>query len=178
MAHYVDNKKFFQALVEHKERVRIAKEQGVEAPPIPNYIGHCISQIAHRLATLAQFANYTFKEDMIGDGIENCILYMHNFDPEKTQNPFAYFTQITYYAFLRRIDKEKRHLYVKNKVLEKRITIADLNSQQIGDTSRYDVQHVDIDKDYIANFTESYEKTLQNKREKRNITKSKKNAEE
>ena len=60
-----------------------------------------------------------FKEDMISDGIENCVQYIHNFDPEKSQNPFAYFTQIIHYAFLRRIQKEKKQLEIKNKILER-----------------------------------------------------------
>jgi DNA-directed RNA polymerase specialized sigma24 family protein len=60
-----------------------------------------------------------FKDDMISDGIENCIQYLHNFNPEKSQNPFAYFTQIIHFAFLRRIQKEKRQLEIKNKILER-----------------------------------------------------------
>jgi DNA-directed RNA polymerase specialized sigma24 family protein len=60
-----------------------------------------------------------FKDDMICDGIENCVQYIHNFDPEKSQNPFAYFTQIIHYAFLRRIQKEKKQLEIKNKILER-----------------------------------------------------------
>ena len=63
--------------------------------------------------------NYMFKEDMISDGIENCVQYIHNFNPEKSQNPFAYFTQIIHYAFLRRIQREKRQLEIKNKIIER-----------------------------------------------------------
>jgi len=63
--------------------------------------------------------NYMFKDDMICDGIENCVRYIHNFNPEKSKNPFAYFTQIIYYAFLRRISQEKKQLEIKNKILEK-----------------------------------------------------------
>ena len=60
-----------------------------------------------------------FKEDMISDGIENCVQYVHNFNPEKSKNPFAYFTQIIHYAFLRRIQREKRQPEIKNKILER-----------------------------------------------------------
>ena len=60
-----------------------------------------------------------FKEDMISDGIENCVQYIHNFNPEKSQNPFAYFTQIIHYAFLRRIQKEKKQLDIKTKIIER-----------------------------------------------------------
>ena len=65
------------------------------------------------------FVNYMFRDDMISDGIENCVQYIHNFDPEKSRNPFAYFTQIIHYAFLRRIQKEKKQLDIKNKIIEK-----------------------------------------------------------
>jgi DNA-directed RNA polymerase specialized sigma24 family protein len=60
-----------------------------------------------------------FREDMISDGIENCVQYIHNFNPERSQNPFAYFTQIIHYAFLRRIQKEKKQLEIKNKIIER-----------------------------------------------------------
>jgi len=63
--------------------------------------------------------NYMFRDDMISDGIENCVQYIHNFDPEKSKNPFAYFTQIIHYAFLRRIQKEKKQLEIKTKIIEK-----------------------------------------------------------
>ena len=83
-----------------------------------NYIGECILKIANNLSHKPNFSNYTYKDDMILDGIENCILYIHNFDPEKSNNPFAYFTQIIFYAFLRRIGKEKKQAYVKNKLIQ------------------------------------------------------------
>jgi len=71
--------------------------------------------IATRLSNKPNFASYTFRDDMISDAIENCILYMHNFDPKKSQNPFAYFTQIIHYAFIRRIEREKKYSYTKYK---------------------------------------------------------------
>ena len=60
-----------------------------------------------------------FRDDMISDGIENCVQYIHNFDPAKSKNPFAYFTQIIHYAFLRRIQKEKKQLDIKTKIIER-----------------------------------------------------------
>ena len=117
--HYVNNKEFLAALIRHRENIEIAELQGKEKPRIPRYIGECFLKIATHLSFKPNFVNYMFKEDMISDGIENCVQYIHNFNPEKSQNPFAYFTQIIHYAFLRSIQKEKKQLEIKNKILEK-----------------------------------------------------------
>jgi len=117
--HYVNNKEFLAALIRYREDVEIAEIQKKEKPRIPRYIGECFLKIATHLSFKPNFVNYMFKEDMISDGIENCVQYIHNFDPEKSKNPFAYFTQIIHYAFLRRIQKEKKQLEIKNKILEK-----------------------------------------------------------
>ena len=117
--HYVNNKEFLAALIKYREDVDIAKIRDKPKPVIPRYIGECFLKIANHLSFKPNFVNYMFKEDMISDGIENCVQYIHNFNPEKSQNPFAYFTQIIHYAFLRRIQREKRQLEIKNKILEK-----------------------------------------------------------
>ena len=117
--HYVNNKEFLAALIKLREDREIAEIRGREKPRIPRYIGECFLKIATHLSFKPNFVNYMFKEDMISDGIENCVQYIHNFNPEKSQNPFAYFTQIIHYAFLRRIQKEKKQLEIKNKILEK-----------------------------------------------------------
>ena len=117
--HYVNNKEFLAALIKYREDVEIAKIRDKPKPVIPRYIGECFLKIANHLSFKPNFVNYMFKEDMISDGIENCVQYIHNFNPEKSQNPFAYFTQIIHYAFLRRIQREKRQLEIKNKILEK-----------------------------------------------------------
>ena len=117
--HYVNNKEFLAALIKYREDVEIAKIRDKPKPVIPRYIGECFLKIANHLSFKPNFVNYMFKEDMVSDGIENCVQYIHNFNPEKSQNPFAYFTQIIHYAFLRRIQREKRQLEIKNKILEK-----------------------------------------------------------
>ena len=117
--HYVNNKEFLAALIRYREDVEIARLQDKTKPVIPRYIGECFLKIANHLSFKPNFVNYMFKEDMISDGIENCVQYIHNFDPEKSRNPFAYFTQIIHYAFLRRIQREKRQLEIKNKIIEK-----------------------------------------------------------
>ena len=115
--HYVNNKEFLAALIKYREDKEIAELKGLPKPPIPRYIGECFLKIANHLS-LDNFCDYMFKEDMISDGI-NCVRYIHNFNPEKSQNPFTYFTQIIHYAFLRRIKRDKRQLEIKNKIIEK-----------------------------------------------------------
>ncbi len=118
--HYVDNKKFLAELIVYREKIAAAAEAGDPKPRVSNYIGECFLKIATHLSYRPNFINYMYREDMIGDGIENCIQYIHNFDPEKSKNPFAYFTQIVYYAYLRRIAKEKRQQSIREKILERK----------------------------------------------------------
>ena len=113
--HYVDNKHLYSVIVEYKALVAEAAAENKPKPLIPNYVGHCILQIGKRLSTKPNFINYSYRDEMISDGVENCISYFDNFDPAKSSNPFAYFTQIIYYAFLRRIQKEKKQSYIKHK---------------------------------------------------------------
>ena len=117
--HYVNNKEFLAAIVEYKEKVALAAEKGEAQPRITNYLGECFLKIATHLSFKPNFVNYMFKDDMVCDGIENCVQYINNFNPEKSKNPFAYFTQIIHYAFLRRIQKEKKQLEIKTKIIER-----------------------------------------------------------
>ena len=117
--HYVNNKEFLYAIVQYKKDVKDAEEAGQPKPRITNYLGECFLKIATHLSYKPNFVNYMFREDMICDGIENCVQYIHNFNPEKSTNPFAYFTQIIHYAFLRRIQKEKKQMEIRTKILEK-----------------------------------------------------------
>jgi len=117
--HYVNNKELLEALIVYREKVAEAKENGTTKPRITNYLGECFLKIATHLSYKPNFVNYMFRDDMISDGIENCVQYIHNFDPEKSRNPFAYFTQIIHYAFLRRIQKEKKQLEIKTKIIER-----------------------------------------------------------
>ena len=117
--HYVNNKELLQALIVYREKVADAKEKDLPKPRITNYLGECFLKIATHLSYKPNFVNYMFRDDMISDGIENCVQYIHNFDPEKSRNPFAYFTQIIHYAFLRRIQKEKKQLDIKTKIIER-----------------------------------------------------------
>jgi hypothetical protein len=116
--HYIDNKRFFEEMKAWKVLVNTADKEGKPHPPVTDYIGECFMAIADRLSRKPNFINYPYRDEMISDGIENCLLYAYNFDPKKSTNPFSYFTQIIYYAFLRRISKEKKQAYIKLKKIE------------------------------------------------------------
>ena len=117
--HYVNNKEFLYAIVAYKKDIKDAEEAGLPKPVIPRYIGECFLKIATHLSYKPNFVNYMFKDDMVCDGIENCVQYINNFNPEKSTNPFAYFTQIIHYDFLRRIQKEKKQLEIRQKIIER-----------------------------------------------------------
>jgi|TARA_B100000315_G_scaffold151888_1_gene140717 DNA-directed RNA polymerase specialized sigma subunit len=141
--HYVDNKKFLEAMVIHKNKVNSAKENNRKKPDVTNYIGECFLKIANHLSYRPNFINYTYRDDMISDGIENCLQYMNNFDPAKSTNPFAYFTQIIYYAFIRRIQKEKKQTLVKQKMIQN-AGVENIMDQLEGDDSQYRSQLLDF----------------------------------
>jgi len=115
--HYVDNKRFLQAMIDYRKMVNRAKREKQEKPPVTDYIGECFLKIANHLSYRPNFINYTFRDDMISDGIENCLQYLDNFNPKTSNNPFAYFTQIIYYAFVRRIQKEKKQTIIKQRLI-------------------------------------------------------------
>ena len=116
--HYVNNKEFLAAMVEYKKLVDKAKKEGKKNPRVPDYVGECFLKIANHLSYRPNFINYTYRDDMISDGIENCLQYLNNFNPATSNNPFAYFTQIIYYAFIRRIQKEKKQTTIKQRMIQ------------------------------------------------------------
>ena len=134
---YVNNKDFLAAMIEYKASVQTAETKNKSRPIVPTYVGECIMKIATHLARKPNFVNYTFKEEMISDGIENCLQYIDNFNPEKSNNPFAYFTQIIYYAFIRRIQKEKKQSHVKHKMIEKQDFVQ--YTTMAGDHTNYNI---------------------------------------
>lgn len=116
--HYVNNAEMLESIKRYKADLKQSRADGQEAPRIPEYLGECILKIATRLSHKHNFINYSYRDDMILDGIENCIQCMDSFDPDKSSNPFSYFTQVIYFAFLRRIAKEKKQSYIKGKMLQ------------------------------------------------------------
>ncbi len=139
--HYIDNKEFHSAMIAWKELCKEAEEAGEEKPQVTNYIGECFLKIANGLSYRPNFINYTYRSEMVSDGIENCLQYLYNFDPSKSNNPFAYFTQIIYYAFIRRIQKEKKQTHIKHKIIEKSAYMT--HTQLPGDTTAYSIQGFD-----------------------------------
>ena len=152
--HYINNAAFLQSLIEYKSR-KLTNPNEV----IPNYIGECWMKIAEGLSHKPNFISYTYRDEMISDGIENCLMYFENFDPLKSSNPFAYFTQIIYFAFLRRIQKEKKQLYVKYKATEQMgiLDEFDMLETEGGGTRQFELY------DNIAEFIENYEISQQKK---------------
>ena len=136
--HYVDNKQFLKAMIEWRESW--PDEENI--PPVTNYIGECFLKIATHLSYRPNFINYTYRDEMISDGIENCLQYVKNFNPEKSKNPFANFTQIIYYAFLRRIAKEKKQSHIKNKMIEREAYNSFTTME--GDSNTYQVDSIDL----------------------------------
>ena len=173
-SHYVNNKEFFQAMKDWKKTVIEAEEAGEPKPCVTDYIGECFLKIAEHLSYRPNFINYPYREEMVGDGIENCLMYASNFDPEKSDNPFSYFTQIIYYAFLRRIQKEKKQDYVKYRCFE----IMDENGV-MPDDFKTKLQHrFDSSKNPLANMFRLSETDIENftpKAKKKRKTKKKNN---
>ena len=159
--HYVDNAKFLEAMKEWKDKCKDAEETGEEPPRISNYIGECFLKIANGLSYRPNFINYAFRDDMISDGIENCVQYIKNFNPEKSSNPFAYFTQIIYYAFIRRIQKEKKQLYIKYKTMESTPFLSENIEVSSNDADKgYNQETMSTDQkvnmyDFIKNFEDA-----------------------
>lgn len=171
--HYVNNEKFLEEMKVFRQSVLQSKENGTERPRVPNYIGDCLFKIATHLARKPNFANYTFKEDMVSDGVENCLLYIDNFDPDKSSNPFAYFTQIIYYAFLRRIQKEKKHLYIKYKSIENEVInqLIENNGEDYVTGHLNGAMHDSYSEEFIRDFIETFEVNKKQKTAKAKTTK-------
>lgn len=156
--HYVNNRQLHEALTEYIKQVKLADAEQRERPRIPDYVASCILAICARLALKPIFANYPFVEEMKSDGIQNSIEYLHNYDPERYQNPFAYLTQIAYWAFVRRIQKEKKYLYTKLKVTQHSMILYDEDI----DTEDQSVKNqISVLTEWADEFTRDYEATLQ-----------------
>jgi hypothetical protein len=147
---YVNNADFVKSLIDYKKRKELNPNE-----PIPNYIGECWMKIAEGLSHKPNFINYPHREEMIGDGIENCLMYFDNFNPDKSKNAFAYFTQIIYYAFLRRIQKEKKQLYVKYKATEMVGVLDEFELLEGEDGINKQFEMYDNISDFIATYEDS-----------------------
>jgi len=159
--HYVNNKTLYEEMIKYKEATAIASGLGKQKPQIPRYVGECLMMICSKLSTKPNFMNYSYRDDMISDGIENCVHAVHNFDPAKSNNPFAYFTQIAWNAFIRRITSEKKQSYIKHKnyqnsfLMEDQLDGASMNNNEFSD-------------DIIRNFENKIEAVKLEKKNKMN----------
>jgi len=176
-SHYINNKEFLKAIIDYQALIVEYNLAGKPKPYVTDYIAMCFLQIAQRLSYRPNFINYTYKDDMISDGLENCLAYMHNFDPEKSKNPFAYFTQIIYYAFLRRIQKEKKQQYIKYKYFDQKAGFEQMDELQEHDKASFDFinERGSIDfHTHIKEFIDDMEKKETEKKTKRELKKAKK----
>ena len=153
--HYVDNELFLKEMVAYRRAMRKAKREGLPQPRLPEFVGECFMKIAEKRSHEFNFLSYTFRDEMILDAIENCVQYAHNFNPRKSKNPFAYFSQIVYFAFVRRIQKEKKHLYVKYKSTELHGVLDDLNQLESEDGNTRQYEQYDNISEFIKNFEDA-----------------------
>ena len=170
--HYVDNRKFLIALIQHRRARNHAKIRGVDPPLVSEYIGECFLKIGTHLSFKPNFANYTYREDMVSDGVENCLVYMHNFNPRKSRNPFGYFTSVIYYAFVRRIQRERRHTYLRYKLIEEAVIAGDTRTSQSA-TGEYHVDSSMLSFDNVQEFIRRFDDYTDRARARRKLAKKK-----
>lgn len=165
-AFYIDNKKFYEEMKRYKDLCKEAEQNSKEIPRIPNYIGECFYKIANKLSNRPNFINYSYKEEMVGDGIENCINYVKSFDPDKSNNPFAYFTQIVWHSFIHRIQKEKKQQYIKYKSMNNMIIN---NEHFVGETENFSItpENYENTQKFITTYESNIEKVKKKKQEKK-----------
>ena len=152
--HYINNADFCEALILYKSKCAENELLGLPKPRIPNYIGECFMKLAEGLSRRPNFFGYSYRDEMVSDGIENCLMYFHNFNTEK-KNPFAYFTQILWWCFVRRIQKEKKQQYIKYKATENFgiLDTAELMELGFGEIKQIEVYNNMYD--FISKFEET-----------------------
>lgn len=178
--HYVDNKLFYQACVEHKQKSIDAEIAGLGKPRLSDYIGSCLVKICTRFSYSKKYCNYPFRQEMVGDAIENCIQYFHNFNSDKYNNPYGYFTKVAYYAFLRRIHEEKTELYTKFKAMLNKSDDSLFSHQDVDAEAMFDGVNVDDairDNDYMKDFVNKFEAKLRENEQKSRDKRAAKKAE-
>jgi DNA-directed RNA polymerase specialized sigma24 family protein len=169
--HYVDNRKLYEALVEWQKLLRDAEKKKLPKAQLPDYVAECMVKMANRLSQKAGFVNYTYKEDMVGDALESCLRYIHNFDPERSTNAFAYITQIIHNAFIRRIQKEQKQLYVKMKIVDQS-DFADSYERQDHDSGHYNNSYVTYLQENMGDVISKFENWKEGKKSKASAKKN------
>lgn len=158
--YYVSNKALYAAMVNYCAALKKADAENKPRPRVPEYIGECILLIGERLATKPNFRKYSYTEEMVGDGVLACIRYIHNFNPEKSQNPFAYFTQIIMSAFINRLNVEQKQQYVRARLMKDALSV--LN--EIPDVSITATEFTDSDPN--NNVIENFERRMADRKKR------------
>ena len=178
--HYVDNKEFSAKIVEYVKTINEARDNDKELPVVPNYLALCFLKIAENLSHKSNFIRYTYREEMVMDAVENCLKAVENYNINAATrsgkpNAFAYFTQIIWYAFLRRIAKEKKQQDIKEKYMSQSGIEAFLVTET-GEASTGVATHfIDVLKDRIDKVKEydteikEFGKTERQQRKKRTV---------
>ena len=154
---YINNKTLYGAMIHYKNDLQHALEHDADKPQVPRYIGESILLICNNLAKKPNFSGYTYKQDMISDGVIDCISAVDNFNPDRTNNPFAYFTQIAWNAFLRRIQKEKKQTYIKHKNYENSFLLMDTHDEMNGGNMQ--LKSNDYSSEIVRSFEDKLTKT-------------------
>ena len=168
--HYVLNKPLYEALVAWQKEVKKNQRHKLPKPPVPDYVAECMMKMANRLSQKAGFVNYTYREDMVGDALESCLRYIHNFNPSKSTNAFAYITQIIHNAFIRRIQKEQKQLYVKMRIVDDADFLGSYERQD-GDSTHYNNSYVTYLQENKGDVISKFESWKESKKTKANAKK-------
>jgi len=160
MADYINKKEFYDELVEYKNQCAVADDNGETRPKIPDSITMKFFMLCKGIASRPNFSGYTYIDEMILDGLENCIIAVHCFNPNVSNNPYGYFTKCIWFSFLRRIEKEKKQTYIKYKAYENFIVESSLNEE-------YDAfSSIDITNEKMRPILEKYDKKPKKKKPK------------
>lgn len=148
--HYVNNEEFLIEMTKYRNEYLnyVDSHKTLKKPKISENVALSFIKIATNLSNKTNFRNYTYKDEMILDGIENCVAYAHNFNPEKSKNPFSYFTQIIYYAFIRRIQKENKQTDIKRSLIRNLDITELINLQEVENIPEVR-EYFEIIKDYF-----------------------------
>jgi hypothetical protein len=163
-ANYVDNVRFHTDIISYHEQCAEAKRLGKQKPDIPAYSSECILLMADRVANMKSFISYSYRDEMIDDAIENCVMYFDRFDPFKWKNPFAYFTTVIQYAFIRRINKEERNRYIIYKMFDTTVIGTEYEALMVDDDNN--LVHAKT-YDNILDFINTFEEREKRKKEKK-----------
>ena len=155
--HYVNNREFTLALDDYSRACKKAEEEGKTKPQMNNYLGGCIMKMSNRLANSPRFSGYSYKEEMIHNGILAAVKYAHRFNGDKFDNGFAYVTQILFSHFIITIKNEKKKYETNLKLIQEAevgvmgnsefSALADSHARGIADQKLQDLENNRLEKE-------------------------------